>query len=148
MIWQEIERGTRERVRRVAYICHLQATSRWQSASCPTPLDALSTWHTLPCRSARSSFFVVYFTTLAVSQTCRMTGQMINCKGLGRRRSWSCQGSIPEFSRSDWGKRRRSSVRIAIVMAGIRNRHLACKGIVLPLWSSVQYRNWIDKLDI
>lgn len=103
------------------------------SVSCSTPLDTQSTWHTLPCSSASSSFlwFILQRCQYRGLRRvfCAMIGRVINWKGFGRKRSWSCQGTIQEFSRSDWEKPRKFSVRIAGVVTGIRNRHLTCDSV-------------------
>jgi hypothetical protein len=45
---------------------------------------------------------------------------MMNWKGFGRKRPWPNRGTTPEFSWTNWGKPRRTLVRIACIPAEIR----------------------------
>jgi hypothetical protein len=73
-----------------------------------------------------------------------MIDEVINCKGLRRKRSWPTRGTIPAFTWRDWGNSRHTSVIILAEIAEFRTEHLG--NICLDRYGYISPLGYVDVL--
>jgi hypothetical protein len=73
---------------------------------------------------------------------------MVNFKGFGKKRSWFTPDTIPAFPCLDWGKSRKTSVRIAGIPVEIRTEHLPNTSLEIYLQINLFYVMPCSMVDI
>jgi hypothetical protein len=85
---------------------------------------------------------VSYYTLHSIKRQVQM-----NWKGFGRKGLWPNGGTSPESAWNKWGKLRKTSVSIAVVLAEIRTRHVSKSVSVIGAHSVRSYRSYRRRVE-